>query len=37
MNSYSVHAVELTKAQMQTVFEPNKILEFYFLSGSAQK
>ena len=36
IKSKSVHAVELTVTQLQTNFEPNKILAFYVLSGSAQ-
>ena len=36
IKSSSVHAVELTETQLQTNFEPRKILAFYVLSGSAQ-
>ena len=36
MSSYLVHAVLLTETQLQTNFEPIKILAFYVLSGSAQ-
>ena len=36
INSNIVHAVELTETQLQTNFEPIKILSFYVLSRSAQ-
>ena len=34
--SNSIHVVKLTETQLQANFEPNKIIAFYVLSGSAQ-
>ena len=36
INSNIVHAVELTVTQLQTNFEPIKLLAFFVLSYSAQ-